>query len=361
MSELKSTLANTAERLLQNFCAPQVVNDAEKGVWPDRFWKSLAESGLHRAWLTEEAGGSGVDVSDVLAVLRAAGRFAAPVPLAETLLAGWLLDAANLRIPDGPLTIAPVGAEERLEFRKTAAGWRLAGVARRVPWGGAAAHLVVIGRAGNKDCIALVESSRCQVSRGQNLAGEPRDRVDFNDVTLSPAVVALAPAGLSQGSLWQRGALTRVALMTGALERVMALTLRYATERVQFGKPIGKFQAVQQQLALMSAEVAAACVAMDAAGQALDRGRGLAETACAKVRVGEAAGVAAALAHQIHGAIGVTHEHVLHHSTRRLWSWRDEFGTEADWAGYLGHWIMQSGPDGFWSGITSPSGIPTDA
>jgi len=362
MSELKAPLAATAERLLQKFCSAETVNDAEKGVWPGRLWQALEEAGMHRAWLTEAAGGSAVDVGDVLAMLRAAGRHAAPVPLADTLLAGWLLEAAHLRIPDGPMSVAPVASVESvIQLRKTAGGWQLSGTARRVPWGAAAGHLVVVGRAGAENCVVLVETSRCRVERGRNLAGEARDDIDFAGVTVKPTDVAPAPAGLSEGGLWQRGALTRVALMTGALEKVMALTLRYATERVQFGKPIGKFQAVQQQLALMSAEVAAACVATDAAGQAVDRGRGLAETACAKVRIGEAAGAVAALAHQIHGAIGVTHEHTLNHSTRRLWSWRDEFGDEIEWAGYLGHWIAERGPAAFWPALTSPAGIPTRA
>lgn len=359
MSELKSTLAHAAERLLQKFCLPETVNDAEKGVWPGRLWQAVEEAGMHRAWLSEGAGGSAVDVGDVLGLLRAAGRHAAPIPLAETLLAGWLLEAARLRIPEGPLSVVPVGVQTPVELRKSTGGWQLSGTARRVPWGASAGHLVVVGRAGAESVVALVETSRCQLQRGHNLAGEARDDVDFGGVAVSLADLAPAPAGLSEGSLWQRGALTRAALMTGALEKVMALTLRYATERVQFGKPIGKFQAVQQQLALMSAEVAAACVATDAAGQAVDRGRGLAETACAKVRTGEAAGAVASLAHQIHGAIGVTHEHTLNHSTRRLWSWRDEFGDEIEWAGYLGHWIAEQGPAAFWPALTSPAGIPT--
>ncbi|WP_418319786.1 acyl-CoA dehydrogenase family protein [Piscinibacter sakaiensis] len=352
-------MANTAERLLQKFCSPEVVNRAEQGEWPDRLWQAVQDAGLHRAWLSEQAGGSAVDVGDVLAMLKVVGRHAAPVPLAETLLAGWLLEVAQLPIPDGPLSVAPVSAQTRIQFRRTARGWLLSGVARQVPWGASAGYLVVAGRAGGQDCVAMVETSRCLVTRGRNMAGEARDDVDFTGVTVNFDALAPAPLGISQGSLWHRGALTRVALMTGALEKVMSLTLRYAGDRVQFGKPIGKFQAVQQQLALMSAEVAAACVATDAAGQAVDRGRGLAETACAKVRVGEAAGIAAAMAHQIHGAIGVTHEHTLNHSTRRLWSWRDEFGGEVEWAGYLGHWIVQPGPEAFWPALTSHDGFQT--
>lgn len=360
MSETRTLLVDTMERLLQDFCPAEVVNGAEKGEWPAKLWSSLEDAGLTRAWLPEEAGGAGVEVGDVLAVLRSAGRFSVPAPLAETLLAGWMLNAAGLQVPGGVLTVAPVTPADRITFRKSG-GWRLSGSARFVPWARDSGHIAVIGQAGTQTLVASIESSRCQIVPGKNLAGEPRDTVIFDGVVLPAEAVAAAPQGMDQGLLWQRGALTRVALMAGAVEKVMALTLGYANERVQFGKPIGKFQSVQQQLALMAGEVAAACVAAEAAGQAVAQGRGLGETACAKVRLGEAAAVAAALAHQIHGAMGVTQEHTLHHSTRRLWSWREEFGADADWAGYLGHWIAELGADGLWPALTAPGGIPVRA
>lgn len=353
----KGMLTHSVDKLLRSLCPPEAVNAAERGQWPAELWTALEGAGLTRAWLAEDAGGSGVGAGDVLAMLRTAGRFAAPVPLAETLLAGWLLESAGLRIPDGPLTVAPVTAGDRIDFRKAGSSWRLSGSARHVPWASQLRHLVVIGQAEDSWQVGVVEASRCRISPGKNLAGESRDSVDFDAVTIGSQDAASAPPGITQGALLQRGALSRVALMTGAVEKVMELSLRYANDRVQFGKPIGKFQSVQQQLAVMAGEVAAACVATEAAGQRI----GLGETACAKVRVGEAAGVVAALGHQIHAAIGITYEHTLHHSTRRLWSWREEFGAEADWAGYLGHWIAQLGPDGLWPAMTSPAGIPVDA
>lgn len=361
MSEMRTLLVDTVERLLQDFCPAEVVNGAEKGEWPARLWQGLEDAGLTRAWLPEEVGGSGVDAGDVLAVLRAAGRFSAPVPLAETLLAAWMLHAAGLQIPEGALTVAPVTPADRIAFRKSGGGWRLSGTARFVPWARASGHVAVIGQAGAQTLVARVAPAHCKIVSGKNLAGEPRDTMIFDGVVLPAEVVAPAPEGVDQGLLWQRGALTRVALMAGAVEKVMALSLRYANERIQFGKPIGKFQSVQQQLALMAGEVAAACVAAEAAGQAAARTRGLGETACAKLRLGEAAAVAAALAHQIHGAMGVTQEHTLHHSTRRLWSWREEFGADTDWAGYLGHWIAGLGPEGLWPALTASGGIPVRA
>lgn len=356
MSDTKAALARTAERLFETFCPPAAVNAAEQGSWPEALWNALVEAGLQRAWLPEAAGGSGLAASDVLVLLRAAGAAAAPVPLAETLLAGRLLDGAGLRVPDGPLSVAPVAADERLALRRGGGGWRLSGSARLVPWGATATHIAVVAYDGRDACVALVEAARCRIVRGRNLAGEPRDALDFDGVAVAAGDVAAVPAGTA-GDAWACGALLRAAQMTGALEKTLALSLRYAGDRVQFGKPIGRFQAIQHQLAQMAAEVAAACVATDAAGQALDCGAALAEIGCAKLRVGEAAGVVAAQAHQIHGAIGITFEHMLHHSTRRLWSWRDEFGSEADWAGYLGHWILRSGPEGYWPGLTAPAGL----
>ena len=75
----------------------------------------------------------------------------------------------------------------------------------------------------------------------------------------------------------------------------------------------------------------------------------------AKLRVGEAAGTGAAIAHQVHGAMGFTYEHSLHHATRRLWAWREEFGNETHWATQLGHMVAERGADELWPFITQGS------
>jgi alkylation response protein AidB-like acyl-CoA dehydrogenase len=128
-------------------------------------------------------------------------------------------------------------------------------------------------------------------------------------------------------------------------------------DRVQFGRPIAKFQAVQHNRAQLAGEVAAAGAAADGASQAIaNHGVGdettEAEVAIAKIRVGEAAGNGAAIAHQVHGAMGFTYEHSLHQATRRLWSWREEFGNEAHWAELLGHMVAARGADALWPFVT---------
>jgi acyl-CoA dehydrogenase len=148
--------------------------------------------------------------------------------------------------------------------------------------------------------------------------------------------------------------------MAGALERILEQSVQFSLDRVQFGRPIAKFQAVQQNLANLAGEVAAAGAAADGAAEAValygvEGDIVAAEVAIAKLRVGDAAGAGAAIAHQVHGAMGFTYEHTLHHSTRRLWSWREEFGNETLWAERLGRAVAAKGADALWPFVTQGS------
>src|SRR5215469_15678362 len=101
-------IVDTATRIFQDLCEPNTVNEAEQGVWPKMLWDALEESGLPLTWVPDGLGGAGATLADGFAVLRVAGRFAVPVPLAETLMAGWLLAQAGIAVPAGPMTVAPV-------------------------------------------------------------------------------------------------------------------------------------------------------------------------------------------------------------------------------------------------------------
>src|SRR5262249_28851215 len=140
--------------------------------------------------------------------------------------------------------------------------------------------------------------------------------------------------------------------MAGALQAILARSVAYAGERVAFDRPIGKFQAIQQALARLAGEAAVAVAAAGSAADALhagtaDAARALPEGASAQIRVGEAAAAGAAIAHQVHGAIGFSTEHALHRFTRRLWAWRDDFGSESAWAVRLGAHAVRWG-DALW-------------
>lgn len=342
-------IVDTATRIFRDLCEASTVNDAEKGVWPKALWDALEESGLTVAAVPEELGGAGAELADGFAVLRAAGRFAAPVPLAETMMAGWLLARAGISVPGGPLTIAPVHADGHIAF---ASNGSLSGRARQVPFARNAGHVAVLARRSGDAMVALVGAAGLTIRQSTSLAGEPRDDVSFDDVV--PA--AVQPAAVDQDMLVAFGAAVRLQQIAGALEKILEQSVQHALDRSQFGRPIAKFQAVQHSLATLAGEVAAASAAADAAAEACALPKiAIGEVAIAKVRGGEAAGAGAAIAHQVHGAMGFTYEHSLHHATRRLWSWREEFGNEAVWAARLGRMVAERGADGLWPFITQGS------
>ena len=148
-------------------------------------------------------------------------------------------------------------------------------------------------------------------------------------------------------------AFARTAQIAGALDAALALSVGYVNERQQFGRPLGKFQAVQQSLANFACEAAAAnCAAMGAA-QALGRGPAEFEIAAAKLRANRAVEVGTTVAHQVHGAIGFTQEYALHQLTRRLWQWRSEYGNDAYWSRRLGSAVIARGAEAFWPDLTA--------
>ena len=329
--------ADAIDRLLASACGPEVVSAAER-EWPGALWDAVEASGIPLLGVREERGGAGGGWPEMTEVIRTAARWAAPIPLAETIVARHIADRAGLDLPAGPISLA---ASHDLELH---AG-RLTGALPRVPWAReAAAILVTVHR--EDDVVVLVDMREKGISltHGDNLAREPRDSVRFDDVR-----VAVADARETMGAQ-RAGAMARAAQMSGALERTLALSTEHAGVRQQDGRPIAKFQAVQDLIARLAGESAAAKAAVDAAARTGAEPRAVAAT---KIRASTAASEGARLAHQIHGAIGVTYEHQLHHFTTRLWSWRDEFGTEATWARVLGARISAEGGAGFWAWLTA--------
>ena len=345
MNELRGILSDTVTRLFTERVTPELRESAEKGVWPAALWQQVEENGLTLTPVPEARGGGGGTWQDAHVVVTAAGRFAVPLPLAETMLAGWLLAETGLDVPIGALTVAPVHDGDRLEVTRHGAGWRLSGVATRVPWGRAAQHVVVVA----DGSVALVAAEAAVVEPDVNLALEPRDTLTWQD---APVVAAAPAAALPNDSVRLYGALVRSAQMAGGLEYLLAQTVQYVSERKQFGRSIGSFQAIQHQLALLAGHTAAAGSAAANAFRAADRGDAAFEIAVAKVRTGEAAGLGAGIAHQCHGAIGFTYEHSLHFVTRRLWSWRAEFGAESRWAAEIGRDAARRGGEGLWPYVT---------
>ncbi|WP_198370937.1 acyl-CoA dehydrogenase family protein [Roseomonas rosulenta] len=327
-------LADQMARALADASDVTTLRLLEAGAFPQAAWDALDALGLGAALVPEARGGAGLGFADVMQLLEALGRAGAPVPLAEGIGAAALLAAAGIEPPPGVLTFAAAGAT--------------------IPWGRHAAHVVLVDGVR----VTLHAAGSLRWAHGSNIAREARDTPTVTGVPLAEGML---PNAWGSDAARALTAMLRSAQIAGALQAALALAVDHANTRKQFGRPIGRFQAVQQQLAVFAAEASAASVAASAAARAADA-RGLAdatfEIGCAKVTAGEAAAKGAAIAHQVLAAMGITEEHALHHLTRRLWSWREEGGSERFWSARIGA-LVQSAPGPLWTFLTSRDQEPS--
>jgi acyl-CoA dehydrogenase len=383
MKDERDLLRATVADLLAEHCTAERVAAAPRDGWDATLWRVLEETGLTLVGSPEDAGGSGGDLAAAADIAVAAGAAAAPVPLAETLAAGMLLARAGLDIPAGPLTLA-VTADRDAPLR-------------RVPYG-RLATTVAVGRAAGSGAVAagsgadgdwlVVIARPGRVTPGRNLAGEPRDVV----VPGPGAEVRQVPPGTADYAR-RLVRLFRSLLIAGAAQRALDLTVAYVNEREQFGRALARFATVQQEIARMAGEVALISAATqaavaaeqadvtagqtDVAAEQAGSGAGgvgvaaeqagpgaggvgvLSAVLAAKAQASENAGIVAAIAHQLHGAIGTTEEHRLRLTTTRLWSWRDEDGTAAECFAELGQAALGAAHrrrGGLWPWLTGDPG-----
>ncbi|QGP80596.1 acyl-CoA dehydrogenase family protein [Sphingobium sp. CAP-1] len=278
-------------RLIEDVCTPAAIRAIEAGGDAAPMWQAFTDSGFLDALVAEEAGGAGLSLADAAPLIALLGYHAVPLPVGDSMIARALLAAAGMDVPDGPIAIA------------TGHG--------PVPFAGVAGHIL----AGSSEAPVLTVAG-----------GEPTGVHHDIDAYVS---------GVDGRALRPIAAILRALLMSGATERVMEMTVAYANERTQFGKPIGKQQAVQQQLSVLAEQAVAARIAA-AIGARSGLSPRPADAAIAKHGASLAAAQVAAIAHAVHGAIGISEEYDLQLLTRRLHGWRLADGSESYWAGVLG-------------------------
>lgn len=294
-------------------------------------WRNLEETGLSRLSSSGDAG-----PAEAAVVLAGLARHAAAVPLAETdLLGAWLAGVAGVDVPAaGPLTVASAAGTVR--------DGRVTGTARDVPWPHDA---TVVLAARTPDALRVTVLQAPAVTDGRTLAGEPRGTVSVDVAESDCARLDLTIAD----ELMRRGAWARCVQTVGCFDAAAELTVTHTRDRVQFGRPLSRFQAVQHALAAMSGEIERASATVDlavaaAANHGFDSAAARYAVAVAKVAVGRAVEPVTTIAHQLHGAIGVTAEHPLWLATMRARGWVDDFGSTAHHARELGRWALAA-PD----------------
>lgn len=329
--------AELVEMMSAVFAAHREQHPPGEGI--AELWGRLAELGLARLTGSEESGGSGAGWPEAVELLRAAAWHGVRIPLAEhDLLACWLLETAGLAVDDQ---------------RRTACLLDDDGVARGVPWAADSERVVLLWRDATGHRVADVDTASLAVTAGHNNAGEPRDDVRADLAALSGTPVPHDVVA----RFAHRAALIRAVQVCAALDRILESSVAHTRERTQFGRPLAKFQAVQNLVADIAAESALARAATDGAlAEALRSDWSSPHldflVAVARSCVGHATSVVVRNAHQVHGAIGTTLEHRLHEFTMPALSWRSEYGSVAHWDDTLTEYATRVGSDGLWALVT---------
>jgi acyl-CoA dehydrogenase len=344
-----SLLADTVTRLLDDISTNALSSEVEDGHWPEAEWSQLSELGLTRVWLAESLGGAGLAFSEGFTIARLSGRFATPLPLADALIAAFMAGEAGIVLPE-ILVVSCLEGNLKLDPAGT-----VSGVGRKVTFGQNADALLAVITTPEGPCVGLIDIEGAEFSVNRTLSGEPQVDIQFNEAPVRE-LSKCVNADISE-SVEALGALVRSQQIAGAAEAILEKCVRYAGERKQFGRPIGNFQAIQHHLAAMAGEVAGITCTADAASlasmkQGFQTNAALVAVASAKIRAGASGAEVARIAHQVHGAIGFTQEYDLQRFTRRIWSWRDDYGDEAMWAHRLGQQVVDSPSGELWPLIT---------
>jgi acyl-CoA dehydrogenase len=318
---MQNLFSDSITALFADHATPAAVRRAEKDGLDRGLWQLVTESGFDKALAPEALGGYGISLNEAGAVLEACGRFAAPIPLAEAMLAHGFAGLHNVELPAGAVT-ASLARSEGDTVR-----------AHAVPWGGSADWVLAVEPEGQAFVFPVIKA---RSSLRSDIEGECEMLWRTGDARL-----VFTPHKKVE---WRAvGAAMRVAQIAGALDSVLELTTQYAGERNQFGRALAKFQAIQQQVAMLAEDAFAARMASslvcDSAGVLPDTSG----VAAAKVVASEAAARASAIAHAIHGAMGITEEYDLQLFTRRLLIWRMQYGSESYWAARVGAALLDDG------------------
>jgi acyl-CoA dehydrogenase len=340
-------IVDSVRRILRDLCSKEIADSAEAGCWPAELWQTLEDNGLTLAGISEASGGAGGELADSLVVIREAAFAAAPLPLAETFIAARLCELVGVLVPEGPLTVA----QQVMTLQHEKGTYRLQGVLVDVAFATWCSHVIVVAKDNEQQYLCLLPLKGLTHLTTVSMAGEPRSDLSV-DVQLPKNAVTKAFVDNVDidliDELWSFGAITRAVMMSGAMASILDMSVVYATQRHQFGRPIAQFQAIQQQLAVLAGEVAVCQRAADSLVDTIGTINHL-DIAIAKARINEAVGPATEIAHQVHGAMGYTLEHGLNLRTRRLWCWRDEYGNELHWQQRIGEYVVTRGADELWS------------
>ncbi|GAF47611.1 acyl-CoA dehydrogenase family protein [Rhodococcus wratislaviensis] len=356
-SPLAETVFEFANGILDADPAARSAPRGELDPASARLLDVLREGGFLGVSVPEAFGGGGGSYQDALDVVAGAAYAGLSTPIIEgSVLAGFLLEqGAQAFSWDSGLAVY---ADSDVTAEVVDGDIVLSGRINTLRWAEFASTVVIPFELDGATRIATVDVADLSLERlPADIAGEPVHAVRLHNVL--PKTVGECESNLAAltAELGRRAALARAVAMAAVLQRCAEMTIDYAAQRRQFGKPIAHFQAVQTHLTRLASEAQRVAVVVDAARKDAEEGGHLpfGPVAAAKVLTGDAAIGAARTAHQVHGAIGVTMEYLLQRFSRRLWAWSLVDGTSEEYARLLGRRACAS-ELGAWKLITSTEG-----
>jgi len=343
-NDIASLIAQQLDRLFDAEVTAEKRKAVEEGQFHDALWSECEALGLTGALVPESAGGAGLTWADINPSLLVLGKHAAPVPLGETLVANRLLSDAGLDMVEGAVAtgfdILSLTAEDLVQ-----------GTAKGVSWAPVCPHTLLLSEREGQLHLCLMRTRDLTLTALRTFSREPAADVTCNGV--KPVALAALGNEVSQSTVLAHFAVLHTAQIAGALAHMLPLCVEYANVRVQFDRPIAKFQAIQHALAQLASEAAASQAAAAFACGKADAGAVDYGAMVGMSRAGRAATLGAEIAHQVFGAIGFTDEHSLHYFTRRLWQWRSSAKSEQWWSEQLGARLIAAGGDALWPSIVA--------
>lgn len=342
--DIGQLISDQLDRLLAAEVTVETRKAVEAGQLDTRLWSACRELGLLGSLVAERFGGAGLGWSDLSGALMMLGKHAAPVPLGETIVAARLLSDAGLEPPEGSIATAldPLTLDE---------SGTVNGLAKNVAWASMSPYILLLASQETVTHLCLMRADDLMLSPVDTFSREPS--ADVRCEGAQPIAVAPLDQSFTHVTLLAHFAVLRSAQIAGALGHMLPLCVEYANDRVQFGRPIAKFQAIQHALAQLASEVAASQASAGFACRKADSHEIEYGAMVGMSRAGRAATFGAEIAHQVFGAIGFTDEHSLHYYTRRLWQWRASAMSEQWWSEKLGEKTISAGGDALWPRITA--------
>lgn len=352
----ETLLSDTVERILRNYALDIELPEKPIGARQE-IAEAIAALGLHQGLIPEGLGGAGMSLIDLASIGTLTGKYNTNIPIIETAVANWLLSSSGIQVSRPWLTFGPTCTAAQLSFD----GQFVSGHVHGVPLPVESTGMVMLSDLNGVNYTVLVDRTSVDIVPAETLNDGPIVDIYFSR---SPCVAfGPTPANLATTAPMLIGSTIYSLKVIGALREIMQLTLQYIQEREAFGRHLSQFQVVQHEAVRLAEEVTIADSTTTSAVDALstwmdgnlafDSVELLLEICAAKVRVSDAAMTVCSIAHQLHGAIGFTHEFKLSHLTLSALSWIEAYGTPEGLARSLGKRIIEHGPNQLWPLLAS--------